>query len=229
METLSWAIVLCGVIYFISKKYSNPKRKLFVRETDDERSSSEETLPYRVSASILTNPEISFYNSLKLHVGDRAIICPKVGLKDLFFISKGVGNDYMKYFGKIAQKHVDFLLCEPKTLKPICGIELDDSSHTNEKRYERDLFFEKVFRDANFELIRISSASENSFNEIKNALSMILDKPQDSPAPQTDDDVVLCPKCNIPMVLRKATKGQNTGQEFYGCVNYPKCKEIIPK
>ena len=59
-------------------------------------------------------------------VGDKAVICPKVGLKDFFFICKGVGKDYMNYFGKIAKKHVDFLLCDPGTMKPICGIELDD-------------------------------------------------------------------------------------------------------
>ena len=58
-------------------------------------------------------------------VGDKAVICHKVGLKDFFFIGKGVGKDYMKYFGKIAKKHVDFLLC-----------------------HERDLFVEKVYKDA---------------------------------------------------------------------------------
>lgn len=58
-------------------------------------------------------------------VGDKAVICHKVGLKDFFFIGKGVGKDYMKYFGKIAKKHVDFLFC-----------------------HERDLFVEKVYKDA---------------------------------------------------------------------------------
>lgn len=39
--------------------------------------------------------------------------------------------------------------------------------------------------------------------------------------------IPLCPKCGILMVLRKAKSGDNKGQEFYGCSNYPKCKEII--
>ncbi|MGB4027578.1 MAG: topoisomerase DNA-binding C4 zinc finger domain-containing protein [Acetomicrobium sp.] len=38
-----------------------------------------------------------------------------------------------------------------------------------------------------------------------------------------------CPKSGIPMVLRKAVRGKNAGSEFYGCPNYPKCKEIINK
>ncbi|MBI1371535.1 MAG: hypothetical protein GC159_02055 [Phycisphaera sp.] len=29
------------------------------------------------------------------------------------------------------------------------------------------------------------------------------------------------------MVLRTATKGQNAGGRFWGCPNYPKCREIV--
>lgn len=35
-----------------------------------------------------------------------------------------------------------------------------------------------------------------------------------------------CPKCGIPMVLRTASKGSNAGQQFCGCANFPKCREI---
>lgn len=38
---------------------------------------------------------------------------------------------------------------------------------------------------------------------------------------------ILCPKCGAPMVRRKAAKGPNAGNEFYGCSNYPKCRCII--
>lgn len=37
----------------------------------------------------------------------------------------------------------------------------------------------------------------------------------------------LCPKCGAAMVRRKATKGPNAGNEFYGCSNFPKCRCII--
>jgi hypothetical protein len=36
----------------------------------------------------------------------------------------------------------------------------------------------------------------------------------------------LCPKCGSTLILRKATKGQYIGRQFYGCSNYPKCKYI---
>lgn len=33
-----------------------------------------------------------------------------------------------------------------------------------------------------------------------------------------------CPKCESEMVLRTAAKGPNTGQEFWGCSTYPRCR-----
>jgi hypothetical protein len=36
-----------------------------------------------------------------------------------------------------------------------------------------------------------------------------------------------CPRCNVPMVLRTARQGANAGQQFYGCPNFPRCREIV--
>lgn len=50
--------------------------------------------------------------------------------------------------------------------------------------------------------------------------------------PQSEKEVcetIICPKCGAPMVLRKATKGANVGNEFYGCSNFPKCRCIVKK
>lgn len=35
-----------------------------------------------------------------------------------------------------------------------------------------------------------------------------------------------CPKCGHGMVLRTAKKGLNSGNQFWGCSNYPKCRGI---
>ncbi len=186
-------------------------------------------LPYKVKDNILTSTELSFYHTLELYISDKAVICPKVGLKDVFFISNGTESDsYLKYFSKISQKHVDFLLCEPRSMKPICGIELDDSSHTSKKSYERDTFIKKLYDDAKLELIRFSSKSGYSVSEIEVALNHLFNK-EDPPAVTNTDNSLnhICPKCNIQMIHRKASKGKNIGKEFYGCPNYPNCKEII--
>ena len=44
------------------------------------------------------------------------------------------------------------------------------------------------------------------------------------------DEFVICPSCGKGhMVKRQATKGKNKGNIFYGCSNYPRCKNIISK
>lgn len=37
-----------------------------------------------------------------------------------------------------------------------------------------------------------------------------------------------CPKCEREMVLRTATKGRGSGQQFWGCSAYPKCRFTMP-
>lgn len=39
--------------------------------------------------------------------------------------------------------------------------------------------------------------------------------------------VIHCPKCNAPMVKRKAKRGPNAGNEFWGCSKFPKCRGIL--
>jgi restriction system protein len=36
-----------------------------------------------------------------------------------------------------------------------------------------------------------------------------------------------CSKCGSEMVLRKASKGKNSGNEFWGCSGFPKCRNVI--
>lgn len=40
------------------------------------------------------------------------------------------------------------------------------------------------------------------------------------------EDELMCPKCGGALILRTATKGVNTGKQFYGCSNFPKCRYI---
>jgi len=49
-----------------------------------------------------------------------------------------------------------------------------------------------------------------------------------SPAPTRAADPPLCPNCGVPMVLRVASRGEHQGKPFYGCPNYPRCREVVP-
>lgn len=48
--------------------------------------------------------------------------------------------------------------------------------------------------------------------------------PAPSPAPKEKDKI--CPRCGGNLILRTAKKGANSGQQFYGCSNYPHCRYI---
>ncbi|MDE5565839.1 MAG: topoisomerase DNA-binding C4 zinc finger domain-containing protein [Anaeroplasmataceae bacterium] len=45
---------------------------------------------------------------------------------------------------------------------------------------------------------------------------------------EVKEEGILCPECHKGhMVLRTASKGKNKGNSFYGCSNFPKCKNIM--
>ena len=207
--TLIIAFILWRLEKWVSKKKADPDN---IKITD--------TLPYRLKDNFLTPPEMRFYQALKPVAEGKLLIFPKVGLKDFIFIIKDT-KDYMKYFGQISQKHIDFLLCNPETLKPICGIELDDSSHNTQKAKERDALIEKVYKNADFPLVRFRTKQSYTHDDIAAPLAIYLLN-NNTPTAEAE---VLCPKCNIPLVLRTSSKD---GSRFYGCKNYPNCRETIP-
>ncbi len=112
-----------------------------------------EIFPYKIYPTLLRQSELVFYRTLASVVGKRALICPKVRLGDVFFVIDFKEN-LLQYF-LIAKKHVDFLLCNPQTTKPIVGIELDDEGHQQRERKERDKFVKRVFEAAGLPLVHI--------------------------------------------------------------------------
>ena len=47
-------------------------------------------------------------------------------------------------------------------------------------------------------------------------------------APVVEPATPVCPKCGIPMVVRTAKRGAQQGNRFYGCANYPSCRQTKP-
>ena len=189
-------------------------------------------LPYRVRDDFLSPAELSFYKVLVSIVGTHLAIQSKVRLADIFFVSRP--NENRAYFGKISQKHLDFLICDAVIMKPLFGIELDDSSHKRSDRQERDAFVDDVFRTANLPLLRFPVQRSYGRDEIVSKITPLFKKDNhhvEKPAQEKvniSSSVPLCPKCNIPMVLRIVKKGQHAGKQFYGCKNFPQCRKTQP-
>lgn len=180
-------------------------------------------LPYRLRDDFLSAAELSFYQVLCTALGNHAIVCPKVNLADIFFVVRP--NENQAYRNKIDRKHVDFLICDPTTMKPRCGVELDDSSHTRRDRQQRDEFVGDVFEAVDLPLVRIPARASYGVSEILALIEPHLVGEPLRPAIAVSGTTT-CPKCGVPMVKRMAKKGQNAGKAFYGCPNFPRCKEI---
>ncbi len=202
----------------------------FLKRSQNE--SISKPLPYRLRDDFLSPAEFSFYKVLSSFIGTKLTIQSKVRLADVFFVARP--NENFSYFNKIAQKHLDFLVCESVTMKPLFGIELDDSSHKQNKRQERDEFVESVCEDAGFPLLRFPVQREYNSRELAAQIAPLLkDKIGVSTLSQPEvsrqaGSIPLCPKCGIPMVLRTVAQGVHKGKQFYGCQNYPRCREMKP-
>jgi hypothetical protein len=196
----------------------------------DEKPTAKPEYPYFVRDHLLSPAEHSFFMVLRSVVSDSALIFIKVGLKDLFYAKSSEASRYRIYTNKIDRKHVDFLLCDVKTVRPIVGIELDDKSHQLSDRQLRDEFVENVFQAARLPLVRIPVKHSYSISELQTLLRPYLGPGQQAvlggqvSAENTEPS---CPKCGSVMVLRTAKSGTNQGEKFWGCSKFPHCRGIL--
>jgi len=205
-----------------------------------------EELPYRIRDDFLSNAEYSFYKVLTQIFGSKYTICPKVSLSDIFFVRNP--NKNQTYLNKINRKHVDFLICDSEMMKPIVGIELDDKSHNKQKRIDRDTFVGEVFDAAGLPLARVRVSDSYNINDLKKYLSHVYRSQKMQAVVQFEADRErnttikdneqtneqgkmhlntldsgidnLCPKCNVTLIVKTSRSGDN----FYGCPNFPKCR-----
>lgn len=133
-----------------------------------------EQLPYELKESLLTKRELKFFNVLREVIKNYDFqVAIKPRMADFIHINskKIKKNSYMTYFNKIKSKHIDFLICESTTLKPILGIELDDESHKKKERIERDNFVDSVYKKSGLKIIHIYEYDYSSLREIIHSIS----------------------------------------------------------
>lgn len=148
MLSHNWQLVLlvCGMIFLVV--LSDLIRR--------QRKTRQKAAEYTRKPSILTEEEQRFYRVLQVVVGMRYAIQAQVALIEVFQ-PKG-GKNYYSSRNQIAGKHIDFLLCDPDSLMPMLGIELDDPSHQQTDRTVRDRFINQLFATHNLPLLRIKNA-----------------------------------------------------------------------
>jgi predicted RNA-binding Zn-ribbon protein involved in translation (DUF1610 family) len=179
--------------------------------------------PYELRGPIFTPAERSFYGVLHIACEDQAVVFGKVRIADILKPTKGLNrSQWQTAFNKISAKHFDFVLCNPNNLSIIAVIELDDKSHNQRKQINRDKFVESSCESAGLKLHRFKALATYNVEEIKNELFLVSEEAGLTPS----DKFVIknCPKCASELIVKKAQKGKNKGNNFLACSGFPKCR-----
>jgi hypothetical protein len=104
---------------------------------------------YEAKGNLLTPAELKFLGVLDQVIGAHYRIMAQVRLADVLKVRGGLDNSARSSaFNRIKAKHLDYVVCNPSDMSVKFAIELDDSSHRQAKRKERDAFLEEAMQGA---------------------------------------------------------------------------------
>lgn len=130
--------------------------------------------PYERGKPLLTAAERIFFEVLERSVPGGVHIAPKVRIADILKVAGASGKAYGAAFGKIAQKHVDFAICDHETFEVLAVVELDDSSHESARTRKRDALVNGAFAAAEVPIYRVPWQKSYSAREISQDLDELL-------------------------------------------------------
>ncbi|MBV1789036.1 DUF2726 domain-containing protein [Marinobacterium sp. D7] len=79
-------------------------------------------------------------------------------------------SQWQKAFNRIQSKHFDFVICKADDLTPVCAIELDDASHKQSKRQQRDEMLEAICKQVGMPLVRVPAKRGYQKAEVENLI-----------------------------------------------------------
>lgn len=158
MDNILLQLVLFIVSLILITRYAKKLEKEKVKNKVNLSANKTDDLDfdYKRKQYLLTKSEHDFFNILNQVIENQLYVFPQVHLSNLFE-HKIYGQNWRGALNHIQRKSVDFVICDKEYLKPLCAIELDDSSHNNPDREDRDVTVEEIFKNANLPLIRIKN------------------------------------------------------------------------
>jgi hypothetical protein len=122
----------------------------------------------QVNKFFVSNAEADFFRVLKRVVGDRGHVLAQVSLRQLLWMpgSNQTNPGRATWGNKIAARSVDFLICDPATLRPRLVIELDEPSHAKPERQTRDEEVEAILRAAGLPCLRVLTSRTYDTREL---------------------------------------------------------------
>lgn len=111
-------------------------------------------LPYVRERPLLTHAEGQFFSVLRAAAPEGWPVFAQVRLASLIRPRDGAPS-WRAHYGRVAQKCVDFVLCDPADFSPRLVVELDDSSHDRPSRQDRDEFVDAALRAAGLPILHV--------------------------------------------------------------------------
>lgn len=140
------------------------KKKTVVNQSAEQQEKAEVNTPLDLknayqSKWLFSMNEKNAYKKLKPITDKLGLhLFAKVRLLDLLEPQKG-NPKYKTFFYKVQAKHVDFVICT-SNLVAKCIIELDDASHDEKKRQERDAFVDEILQNVGYTILHVRGINE---------------------------------------------------------------------
>lgn len=128
-----------------------------------------EPSPFKRNKYFLSKGEAAFYPQLRLAIPSGTVLLAKVRLIDLLYLPPGAQNR-QSWQNRVQSKHIDFVVCDARDLRPLLAIELDDKSHEREDRRERDGLVDHILQCAGLPFHREPAAATYSAERLRAAI-----------------------------------------------------------
>lgn len=141
-----WIIISIVFIFTIALA------KLFIQKKERQINLS----LYQRKDRVMNESEQALFINLQKSLGYTHIVLSKVRMEDFIEVNKDA-NAHNKWGlrGRIKSRHVDFLICDCATTKPLLAIELDGKSHNGAKQQNRDHFINELYEVINLPIEHI--------------------------------------------------------------------------
>lgn len=136
---------------------------------------------YRRKDGVMTDAERECFQVLVAEMGLDYYFFPQVHL-DAIVQPTNIQENRFNAFRHINQKSVDFVACDKKMLRPLFAIELDDKTHNQRNRVERDKEVERILKGAGIPLIRIENRGRFDQKELARLIQNGIDNYARQPA-----------------------------------------------
>lgn len=176
ISVLFTTYIILGAIAFIiymintTNKKENNNNKVEIIKVEENKNNYNKF--YRPKRYLITLNELKFY-SILMEIAKELdlVLFSQVSLYNIIEMQKNL--DYKTrtiYFNKIASKSIDFVLVDKKDCRIKLCIELDDKTHNQTKRIDRDLFINQLFKELEINLLRYPTYNVYYKETLKNQI-----------------------------------------------------------